>query len=872
MHVLFFLSGLAFLSKSHAQDLTGYVLPDTGSINGGNTFPGVSLPLGVVKLGPDLYTGSDSYSGYQPTGNFTGFSLLHESGTGGAPKYGVVSQMPVVGNIVNPLADHNDTRAAPDVTRVGYYKASLGSGTVVEMSAANRAGLYLYTFPKGTNHSASSNNIIVDVSHVLPSYRGQGLGQNYLDGAISVIESEPGTTRYTGLGSYDNGWNRSPRWTVYFCGSLDQPATFKTFVGTDKLGSTLAAYDTTSNVSSTTARLGAVFSFEATEVTSRVGVSFISAKQACRNLDDEITTDNTIASLEADAKTAWNDNVLSKITTTDTDTTNLQLLYSSLYHMSIIPTNKTGENPLWTSSEPYYDDIFTLWDLFRCTMPLFHILQPVAYEEFIRSLVDIWRNDDFLPDGRSSFFNGATQGGSNADNVLADAYVKGVRGAINWGDAFSAMVSDAETVPPNNNDARDLSSSTKEGRGALPDWLEYGYITTEYGRSVSRAVEYAANDFGLYQVAKGLGKTSDAQRYLSRSQNWRNHWNTDMSWNNFTGFLGPIAPGGSFIPQDPLSCGGCYWGDYYYQGLPIEYSFNAHHDIDHLISLCDGEDEFVRRLEVMFTPGMNPTGSATFNYTLFNPGNEPSFTTPFLFNYAGRQDLAVKYSRFVAKSYYHPTPAGLPGNSDAGAMESWVLWVMLGLYPMTGQTSFLIGSPWFRDLTIHLGGGNELHITTTGGAEESYYVQSLKVNGEDWNKAWVTWEDVFANGGTMEYILGPEPVDWATGPMPPSPASVSSYGGVGEGEDSGGDLSDKRDALGVGGATGYMALPLVVVLPMLGALALGFVCGWRWSRQWMSRIAAKSKVWTVTRWGADRKQVHVDENSLSDVEKGSNEK
>lgn len=126
---------------------------------------------------------------------------------------------------------------------------------------------------------------------------------------------------------------------------------------------------------------------------------------------------------------------------------------------------------------------------FRCTTSLLHILQPVVYEEFIRSLVDIWRHDGFLPDARSSFFNGATQGGSNADNILADAYVKGVRGAINWDDAFSAMVTDAETVPPNNNDPRDKTASTKEGRGALPDWIDRGYITTKYKRSVSRAIE-----------------------------------------------------------------------------------------------------------------------------------------------------------------------------------------------------------------------------------------------------------------------------------------------------------------------------------------------------------------------------------------------
>ncbi|KAL1867350.1 hypothetical protein VTK73DRAFT_4229 [Phialemonium thermophilum] len=774
---------LAFAGFALSADLAGYVLPLTGSSNGGNTFPGVSRPFGMVKLGPDLYTGSDSYSGYQPTGNFTGFSMLHESGTGGAPKYGVVSQMPVLGDIDNPLADHSVPRAAPDYAEVGYYKSSLASGISVELAATERAGLLNYTF-EGTG----TRNIIVDVSHVLPSYRGMGLEQHYLGGNISVINDQ-GTIYYQGSGSYDNGWNRAPEWTVFFCGYFDSEPTFKTFLGDgDNTGSGLAQYSTESELNST-ARLGAVFSFNASTVVSRVGVSFISADQACDNVNDQIPDGMSLSAVRDATRQVWNSQVLSKITTTDTDATNLQLLYTSMYHMHLIPTNKTGENPLWTSSEPYYDDIFTLWDLFRCSTPLFHVLQPVAYEEYIRSLIDIWRHEGYLPDARSSFYNGATQGGSNADNVLADAYVKGVRGKVNWEDGYAAMQKDAEVTPANNNDPRDPSSSTKEGRGALPDWLNYGYITPTYGRSVSRAVEYAVNDFGLYQVAKGLGKTDDAEKYLNRSRFWRNHWNANLSSLGFSGFLGPRDTDG-FIAQDPLSCGGCYWGDYYYEALPWEYSFNAHHDINTLIALTGGVHEFARRLEMVFTPGKNPTGSPAFNKTIFNPGNEPSFTTPYLYHFAGRPDLAVLRSRTAAKAYYHPTPDGLPGNSDAGAMETWLLWAMIGLYPITGQTTFLIGSPWFSDLTISLGGGKKLHITTTmvgeggkgpGDPNSAFYVQLLMINDKRWTKSWVTWNDIFANGAEMEFVLGPEPsLDWANAGRPqrgqgyeppPSPAS-----------------------------------------------------------------------------------------------------
>ncbi|OHF01485.1 glycosyl hydrolase family 92 [Colletotrichum orchidophilum] len=769
----------------HSADLASHVLTDTGSVGGGNTFPGVSRPLGMVKLGPDLENGVDAYSGYLPDGHFTGFSMLHESGTGGAPKYGVVNQMPIVGAVDNPLSQNTDTRARPDETELGYYRAFLGSGVVVELGASERAGMYQYTFPGNDSSSDGSrtprNHIIVDVSHVLPSYRGQGLGQKYLGGGIEVIDGSDGF-HYEGYGSYDNGWNRAAEWKVYFCGSFDQPpSSYKTFLGTDLTSDKLSKYSNeTKSYSSRTQRLGAIFTFAETSssaptvVKSRVGVSFISTSQACRNVNAEIPAGTSLSSLRTATREAWTAKVLSKVTTTETNKTKLNQLYSALYFMNLLPTNKTGENPLWNSSEPYYDDIFTFWDTFRCTTSLLHILQPQAHEEFIRSTIDIWRHEGFASDARSSLYNGAVQGGSNSDNVLADAYVKGVRGAVDWNDGLAAMLTNGKVVPPPNNDPRDPSSSTKEGRGALPDWLDLGWVSSpRFARAVTRAVEYAVNDFAIHQVARGLGQDALATTYLNRSRNWRNHWNENMTAHGFTGFLGPRNANGTFPspPQDPLNCGGCYWAEAYYQATPWEYTFNAHHDVAHLITLAGGPTRYADRLEKTFEPG-GYSGNGAFGNTIFNPGNEPSFGTPYLFNFVNKQHLSVKHARFVAKSYYKPTPDGLPGNSDAGAMESWLLWNMIGLYPLTGQTTFLIGSPWFSDLKISLGGGRELQITSSGGSEDVYYVQSLRVNGKKWDKTWVTWEDIFAKGGTLKFELGPEPVEWATGELPPSPASV----------------------------------------------------------------------------------------------------
>ena len=241
---------------------------------------------------------------------------------------------------------------------------------------------------------------------------------------------------------------------------------------------------------------------------------------------------------------------------------------------------------------------------------------------------------------------------------------------------------------------------------------------------------------------------------------------------------------------------------------------------------------------------------------IFNPGNEPSFTSPFLFNFVDRQDLTVNHSRAIAKAYYSATPGGLPGNSDAGAMESWVLWVMIGLYPMTGQTTFLIGSPWFDDLSISLGGGNSLHITSTGGSDTSFYVQSLKVNGKTWTKNWVEWSDVFENGGTMDFVLGPEPVDWATGPAPPSPGtenngsrtrkssgSEDGSGASASGGSSGEPTSGESD---VNANLGDRNIATPVLASLLSVLGLTFIATSAWSywRKWRedkARLSARSE-------------------------------
>lgn len=729
--------------------------------------------------------------------------MLHESGTGGAVKYGVVSQMPLASldgvNVLDNLT-YMQPRTQNDSMSTGYYKTNLANGVTAEMSATAHVGIVKYTYPSGSD----GQYVLVDLSHYLPT-NGEGtFEQMYSNGRIDL--SNDGQM-YTGYGIWRGGWNDGPDYQVYFCGQFSEtPLNAVLFTGpytdpywpnsTYPQSTPIMLNESTSVVGGTTGysyanRIGALFSFSggnSSIITSKVGVSWISSDKACQYANSEITTWDLNDTVNAVVQT-WNDNVFSRITTTDlSNSSRLEMFYSGIYKAHLIPSNRTGESPFWTSSEPYYDDYYTLWDTFRCLNSLWSLIEPDHAAGMVRSLIDIWRYERFMPDGRSSNYNGRVQGGSNADNVLADAYVKGLKG-INWTDGYAAMKTDAEVLPYNNFDLEDRTQSTKEGRGALLDWLSYGFITPNYGRSISKTVEYSLNDFALSQVALGLGLTSDYKTYLNRSAGWQNLWNHTLTSLNFTGFLAPKFANGSTLPDfDPTTCGGCEWSALTYEALPWEYSWTVPFDMETLIDLIGGPNVTEARLDAMFVPNLGNSargsgGSNTIGNTLYNPGNEPSFNTPFLYNYLqGRQWKSVLRGRQTVNQYYTTGPSGLPGNSDGGAVDSWMVWNMIGLYPVVTQPVYLLLSPWFSDLSITIpsqgedgslnGTAGVLKITATNLSDESYYVQSVTVNGQVWNQSWIMHDDI-ENGGTIDFVLGSDPVSWDVGALPPSPGHVS---------------------------------------------------------------------------------------------------
>ncbi|EUC61704.1 alpha-1,2-mannosidase family protein, partial [Rhizoctonia solani AG-3 Rhs1AP] len=770
------IAALAAACNSQTNDFTKYVDPLVGtegaipgsSLGGGNMFPGVALPFGQVKLGIDtsvlnLDQGgiSSANSGYTPRGNATGFSLLHTSGTGGQPKYGVVSQMPLLGSLEGQginVADNRTylTNRTNEVAQVGYFRTTFETTRITtELTASQHTGILHYTFPPSINGTA---HILIDLSHALPSGGGGYISQRYVKGEFTV---DPKGGGYSGSAWYDLGWNQGEAWQIFFCGNFSKPATrVRTFwtpynhLAPPTSTPTLSPYYDI--YASDNLAIGTLFSWEygssqSLEIESRVGVSFISAQKACRFVKDEVPWSMSFNSTVQAAKDTWNREILSSITVPaedgPTNDTLLGLLYTHLYGTALMPTDRTDENPgKWNSKEPYYDDWYTMWDIFRCTTPFYHLVYTNRYVDMLRSVIDtcLLALSDHL-----------TQGGSNADNVLADAYIKGLNKvkSINWKDAYKAVQKDADIVPRRNIDFNAFDGGTKEGRNALPDWISLGYITQDYSRSVSKGVEYAQNDFAAYLLAKSLGSKKDAARYLQRANNWKNFWNEnatvdlgDPRLGVHTGFFGSKSAQGTF--DTSLT----------YEGLIWEYSFNVPHDTAALIKLMG------------FSLGAGPANTA--GTALFNPGNEPSFQTPFLYNYInGKQYKTVEKTRYIVDKYYSLA------RSDAGAMATWLLWNLLGLYPVTSQPVYLLSAPFFKAVDVRIGtmdptsasykSKTYLKIRATGFGVNNTYVQGIKINGKSINRSFI-WHDEIINGGTLEFTMGPEVVAWDSGDLPPS--------------------------------------------------------------------------------------------------------
>lgn len=296
-------------------------------------------------------------------------------------------------------------------------------------------------------------------------------------------------------------------------------------------------------------------------LTARVGISFISAEQACSRAANEIRNPQTgFKSVVSDTEDAWRQKLGHISVKSGGASDDLQTsFWSGIYRAMMSPQNYTGENPKWDSGIPYFDSFYCIWDSFRVQHPLLTIVDPVAQTQMVKSLLDIYKHKGWLPDCHMTFCDGWTQGGSNADVVLVDAYVKNLT-VIDWKLALEAIVQDAEVEP---------LEWAYHGRGGLQSWKSLNYIPyldydpAGFGtntRSISRTLEYSYNDFCLATLARGLGKTELSNKYIQRSTNWKNLWKEDQTSiikgkdTGFRGFFQPKYLNGTWGHQDPMVC------------------------------------------------------------------------------------------------------------------------------------------------------------------------------------------------------------------------------------------------------------------------------------------------------------------------------
>lgn len=703
----------------------------------GNIFPGASVPLGMVKLGPDILPPQPT-SGYRPGRPIAGFSHTHTSGTGGGPRYGNILVIAQTGP--PDLADYASVRVANERAFPGYYGVTLRrvTGDVhVELTASEKVGFHRYTFFSWDRRPDLEGSLFFDVAHT--NTRAGLTDSRCLEAFVEVVSDR----QVQGWGSFAGGWGGQNPYRVYFFAESDTPF--------DRMGVWEGAeihptknrlqisYDDDHPVRER--RMGAWLGFDVDQMQTvelQVGISFLSMEKAAANLEG--VDGMTFARAYEASDAAWNDK-LGTIEVSGGLPEHQQVFYSALRNTFLMPTHVTGEVAGWDPERPHYWDHYCIWDVFRTVMPLHTLIAADRQREILNSLLDIYDKRGWLPDAWVAGDFAQIQGGTNVDVVFADAVVKGL-GGFDVQKAFEAVRKHAEVVSDN---------PGIYGR-FLEDYLELGYVTSASTTGASsRTLEYAYNDFCIGQIAKHLGEEELQQTYFDRSQGVFTLFHDSVGHFWAKDREGKWQPG---VTSENLRRD--HWNDpYFYEATPLAYSSYVPHDMQGLINRHGSPEAYVSYLDRLFDGGR------------FDLGNEPLFLLPYQYIYAGRHDKTAEHVQHLLRHQFQSATDGLPGQDDSGAISSWFVFSTMGFFPVAGQDVYLIGSPLFPSTRIYLEGGKVFEVEATNLSHENIYVQSARLNGKTLDKAWFRHADL-ARGGRLELVMGPHPSGWGIGVPPPS--------------------------------------------------------------------------------------------------------
>ncbi|WP_106790795.1 GH92 family glycosyl hydrolase [Aquimarina sp. Aq78] len=708
------------------QSLTSYVNTFIGTDGPGNTYPGATLPFGMVQLSPDIgIPGWDRIAGYYYKDSIiSGFSHTHLTGTGAGDLYDILV-MPTNSRFSKKIKENNYKPFSTyshdkEFATPGYYTVDLlDYGIKAELTATNRVGIHRYTFPKDT-----ATAIHVDLGYAI----------NWDKPTDTYIEKVDDKT----IQGYrmSTGWAKDQR--VYFVMQFSKPFTTYQVFKNEEL--------TTLPVQGTNTKIILHYNTEENEqVIIKTGLSTASIKGAQESLNTE-APDFDFDHYIRKAQAIW-ERELQKIHITTTDKDKKSIFYTMMYQSMLAPTllsdpdgNYKGANDSIVNVKGFNRyDTFSLWDTFRAAHPLYTIIQQERVPDMIQSILAHYKETGVLPVWSMQGNETNMMIGYHAVPVIVDAYFKGFQ--------FDAKLA-----------YKACKESAMVDDRQIDIYKNLGYIPVgehHENWSVSKTLEYAYDDWCIAMFAKDLGKEEEYAYFMKRSENWKSLYNDKNNWIQPRDTLGKfIAP---FSPKEytPFYCESNAWQ--YYWFVP--------QDIHGLIKKTGGKERFTQKLDSMFSydpkPGDKLPIFSTGMIGQYAHGNEPSHHVAYLYNYVNQPSKTQELTHKILEGQYKNEPNGHCGNEDCGQMSSWYIFSSLGLYPVNpAQGVYHITAPIFKQTKIQLPEGKTFLITAKNLSKENRYIKNIRLNGELLDRMYITHKEI-VNGGFLEFEMSNSPNDEA---------------------------------------------------------------------------------------------------------------
>lgn len=720
--------------KAFKDDILNYVNPFIGTAGHGHTFPGATSPFGMVQLSPDTgLEGWDWCSGYHYSDNsIIGFSHTHLSGTGRSDLMDVML-MPFVGDVKlqagtkeNPDWDyrsrfsHDEEWASP-----GYYKVNLKDYDIMaELTVSPRCGIHRYTFPENIN-----SHIILDLSHHFST-------DSVIYTSLEVINNNTITGQRKTKGWGEPGEKYWSNQQLFFAMQVSKPFQSVNVVTDDMIIEDKRAEGK---------NIKAILNFETKQnekVLIKVGISAVSIENALRNLSNEIPDwdfDEVLAKTQAE----WRSKLSTIAVSAPEETKNI--FYTAFYHSLLAPCLYNDVNGEYLGSDKKVHTtqdfsnytVMSLWDTFRAQNPLLTLIAPDKTNDIINSMLAQYDEYGLLPVW--SLWSSETNCmiGYHSIPVIVDAYFKGIRG-YNVEKAYEAM-----------------KASAMQDEFGVKELKQYGYIPYDkYNKSVSTSLEYCYDDWCIAQIAKDLKRNDDYEYFMKRAATYKTYF--DKEYKLMNGFS---SKGKFRRPFDPFysSYGECDW----VEGNSWQYSFFVPHDVEGLIALHGDKNTFAEALDKLFSVPTDMSGhdvpiDITGLIGQYAHGNEPSHHVAYLYNYAGQPHKTQEKVHEIMTTLYTTQPDGLCGNEDCGQMSAWYVYSAMGFYPVNPAGGvYVFGKPMLDKADLKIG-ANTFTIEAHNLSKENIYIQSIKLNGEKYNKLYITHQDI-VKGGKLEFEMGAQP-------------------------------------------------------------------------------------------------------------------